>query len=284
MTSLDTWVKGGRPRTLAAAIAPVIVGTALAGTHAMFARAALALIVSLSLQIGVNYSNDYSDGVRGTDSDRVGPIRIVASGLATPAAVRKAAFIAFSLAGIAGIALAALSSWWLLIVGALAILAAWTYTGGKTPYGYQGFGEISVFTFFGLVATMGTYYVQTQTLTLKSLAAAIPIGALSCAILAINNIRDRVKDALVGKRTLAVYLGENGSRNFFVLLLLLAHVAAIFVTPWALITLAALPFSLQLAREVKGEMESAALIPMIAKTGQLQLLFSALLATAILVS
>jgi 1,4-dihydroxy-2-naphthoate octaprenyltransferase len=284
MTSLDTWVRGGRPHTLAAAVAPVIIGTALAGTHAMFMRAGLALIVSLSLQIGVNYSNDYSDGIRGTDSDRVGPIRIVASGLATPAAVKKAAFIAFSLAGIAGIALAALSSWWLILVGALAILAAWTYTGGKTPYGYKGFGEISVFTFFGLVATMGTYYVQTETLTLRSLAAAIPIGALSCAILAINNIRDRTKDALVGKHTLAVYLGENGSRNFFALLLLLAHIAALFVTPWALFTLAALPFSLRLACEVKGEMESAALIPMIAKTGQLQLLFSTLLAMAILVS
>lgn len=284
MTSLDTWVKGGRPRTLAAAIAPVIVGSALAGTHAMALRAALALIVSLALQIGVNYSNDYSDGIRGTDSDRVGPVRIVASGLATPAAVKRAAFIAFSIAGIAGVALAALTTWWLLVVGAAAIVAAWNYTGGKTPYGYKGFGEISVFAFFGLVATMGTFYVQTQTLTLKSLAAAIPIGSLSCAILAINNIRDRAKDALVGKHTLAVHLGEDGSRNFFVLLLLLAHVAALFVSPWALITLAALPFSLRLAREVKIEKESVALIPMIAKTGQLQLLFSALLAVAILIS
>ena len=284
MTSLDTWVKGGRPRTLAAAIAPVIVGSALAGTHAMLLRAALALIVSLTLQIGVNYSNDYSDGIRGTDSDRVGPVRIVASGLATPAAVKRAAFIAFSIAGIAGIALAALTTWWLLVVGAAAIVAAWNYTGGKTPYGYKGFGEISVFVFFGLVATMGTFYVQTQTLTLRSLAAAIPIGSLSCAILAINNIRDRAKDALVGKHTLAVHLGEDGSRNFFVLLLLLAHVAALFVSPWALITLAALPFSLRLAREVKIEKESVALIPMIAKTGQLQLLFSALLAVAILIS
>ncbi len=284
MTSLDTWVKGGRPKTLAAAIAPVIVGSALAGTHAMFLRAALALIVSLALQIGVNYSNDYSDGIRGTDSDRIGPVRIVASGLATPAAVKRAAFIAFSIAGIAGLALAALTTWWLLVVGAAAIIAAWKYTGGKTPYGYKGFGEISVFVFFGLVATMGTYYVQTQSLTLISLAAAIPIGSLSCAILAINNIRDRAKDALVGKHTLAVHLGEDGSRNFFVLPLLLAHVAALFVSPWALITLAALPFSLRLAREVKLEKESVALIPMIAKTGQLQLLFSALLAVAILIS
>lgn len=284
MTSLDIWVKGGRPKTLAAAIAPVIVGSALAGTHAMFLRAALALIVSLALQIGVNYSNDYSDGIRGTDSDRIGPVRIVASGLATPAAVKRAAFIAFSIAGIAGLALAALTTWWLLVVGAAAIVAAWKYTGGKTPYGYKGFGEISVFVFFGLVATMGTYYVQTQTLTLRSLAAAIPIGSLSCAILAINNIRDRAKDALVGKHTLAVHLGEDGSQNFFVLLLLLAHVAALFVSPWALVTLAALPFSLRLAREVKIEKESVALIPMIAKTGQLQLLFSALLAVAILIS
>ena len=284
MTSLDTWVKGGRPRTLAAAVAPVIVGTALAGTHALPARAGLALVVSLSLQIGVNYSNDYSDGVRGTDSDRVGPIRIVASGLATPAAVKKAAFIAFSVSAAAGIALASMSTWWLLLVGAVAIVAAWTYTGGKTPYGYRGFGEISVFVFFGLVATMGTYFVQTHMLTLRSLAAAIPIGALSCAILAINNIRDRAKDALVGKHTLAVYLGENGSRNFFAILLLVAHAAALFVTPWALITLVALPFSLKLARDVKTEKESVALIPMIAKTGQLQLFFATLLASAILIS
>lgn len=284
MTSLDTWVKGGRPRTLAAAIAPVIVATALASTHALLGRATLALIVSLSLQIGVNYSNDYSDGIRGTDSDRVGPIRIVAGGLATPAAVKRAAFIAFSIAGIAGFVLAALSSWWLIAVGVIAILAAWTYTGGKSPYGYRGFGEISVFVFFGLVATMGSYYVQTETITLESLVVSIPIGSLACALLAINNIRDREKDALVGKHTLAVYLGEEGSRNFFVLLLLSAHVAALFFSPWALLTLVALPFSLRLAREVKGEKESAALIPMIAKTGQLQLLFSALLAISILIS
>lgn len=284
MTTLDTWVKGSRPRTLAAAIAPVLVATALAGKDAIFSRALLALVVSLSLQIAVNYSNDYSDGIRGTDSDRVGPLRITASGLASPSAVKSAALIAFSIASIAGLVLAALSSWWLVAVGAAAIIAAWNYTGGKTPYGYNGFGEISVFVFFGLVATMGSFYVQTQTLTWKSFLVAVPIGSLACAILAINNIRDRAKDSLVGKRTLAVFLGERGSRSFFVGLLLTAHVVALLVTPWALITLAALPFTLRLARLVKGESQGASLIPLIAKTGQLQLLFAALLATALLLS
>lgn len=281
MSSLDTWIKGSRPRTLAAAISPILVATALAGKDAMLSRAGLALVVSLALQVAVNYSNDYSDGIRGSDSDRVGPIRIVASGLATPASVKRAALIAFSIAGIAGFTLAAMTSWWLLAIGALSIIAAWTYTGGRTPYGYNGFGEISVFLFFGLIATMGSYYVQTQRLTLKSLFAAIPIGALSCAILAINNIRDRAKDEAVGKRTLAVRLGESKSRNFFLGLLLTAHISALLVTPWAVITLLLIPLTFRLARLIKAETHGKALIPLLAKTGQLQLLFAALLALAL---
>lgn len=283
-TWVNTWVTGARPRTLAAAIAPVLVATALAGKDAMLARATLALVVSLSLQVAVNYANDYSDGIRGTDSDRVGPTRIVAGGLATPASVKTAAFLAFFVAGVAGLALAAMTSWWLIVIGALAVFAAWTYTGGQTPYGYTGFGEISVFVFFGLVATMGTFYVQTQTLTLKSLLASIPIGALSCAILAINNIRDRAKDEAVGKRTLAVRLGENNSRNFFIGLLITAHVAALLITPWAAITLLLLPLTFRLARLVKGESHGRALIPLLAETGQLQLLFASLLALALWLS
>lgn len=284
MTTLDTWVKGARPRTLPAAVAPVIVATALAGSDAVASRAALALLVSLSLQIGVNYSNDYSDGIRGTDSDRVGPTRIVASGLATPSSVKAAAFISFLIGALAGLVLAILTSWWLVAVGAAAILAAWYYTGGKRPYGYSGLGEVAVFVFFGLVATMGSYFVQSEKITLKSLLAAIPVGALACAILVINNIRDREKDQAVGKRTLAVRLGDRGSRNFFVGLLLLAHLSSLLITPWAMLTLVLTPLTFQLARSVKSQIHGTALIPMLAKTGQLQLLFAGLLALALWLS
>jgi 1,4-dihydroxy-2-naphthoate octaprenyltransferase len=284
MTTLDTWIKGSRPRTLPAAVTPVIVATALAGSAANLPRALLALIVSLAMQIAVNYANDYSDGVRGTDADRVGPIRIVASGLATPLAVKKAAFFSFCVAGVAGLSLAAMSSWWIIAVGAAAIFAAWFYTGGKSPYGYRGFGEISVFIFFGLVATMGTYFVQTEKITMRSFLVSIPVGALSCSLLAINNIRDRAKDAIVGKRTLAVRMGDAGSRRFFGALLVIAHVAALLVTPWALITLILSPLSFNLARQVNGNAEGAALIPLLGKTGRLQLLFAALLSTALILA
>ncbi len=284
MTTLDTWVKGARPRTLPAAVAPVVVATALAGSDAIASRAALALLVSLSLQIGVNYSNDYSDGIRGTDSDRVGPTRIVASGLATPSSVKAAAFISFLIGALAGLVLAILTSWWLVAVGAAAILAAWYYTGGKKPYGYSGLGEVAVFVFFGLVATMGSYFVQLEKITLQSLLAAIPVGALACAILVINNIRDREKDQAVGKRTLAVRLGDRGSRNFFVGLLLLAHLSSLLITPWAMLTLVLTPLTFQLARSVKSQIHGIALIPMLAKTGQLQLLFAGLLALALWLS
>ncbi len=285
MISIDTWIKGARPRTLPAAIAPVLVATALAKSHANIGRAALALLVSLALQIAVNYSNDYSDGVRGTDADRVGPVRLVGSGLASAAAVKRAALYSFTVAGLAGLALAWLSSWWLLAVGASAIFAAWTYTGGKNPYGYKGLGEISVFLFFGVVATVGSYFVQTEKITMKSFIVSIPMGALSCAILAVNNIRDLKKDAAVGKRTLAVRLGEKGSRRFFFALLLSAHIAALLtLSPWSLITLVLLPITFGLGRSVTSGIEARALIPVLAKTGQLQLLFSGLLATSLWLS
>lgn len=284
MATLDTWVKGARPRTLPAAIAPVIVATALAGSDAIATRAALALLVSLSLQIGVNYANDYSDGIRGTDTDRVGPTRIVASNLATPASVKSAAIISFLVGAVAGLVLAAITSWWLIAVGGAAILAAWYYTGGKRPYGYSGLGEIAVFLFFGLVATMGSYFVQMEKITLKSFLVAVPVGSLACAILAINNIRDREKDKAVGKRTLAVRLGERGSRNFYVGLLLLAHISALLVTPWAMLTLILAPLTFQLARSVTSQIHGFALIPMLAKTGELQLLFAGLLSLALWLS
>ena len=204
--------------------------------------AGLALIVSLSLQVGVNYANDYSDGIKGTDDNRVGPTRLVASGLASAKSVKQAAFIAFAISAVVGLVLALSTSLWLIAVGAAAILAAWTYTGSKRPYGYLGLGEISVFLFFGLVATMGSYYVQTEKITWQSFMVAIPMGSLACAILAINNLRDRAQDELVGKRTLAVRLGDARARKLFIALLLLAHVAAISVSDKnTLITLALLP-------------------------------------------
>jgi 1,4-dihydroxy-2-naphthoate octaprenyltransferase len=285
MIPVRTWIQGARPRTLAAAVTPVLVGTALAKSDAIWNRAILALVVSLSLQVAVNYANDYSDGVRGTDTDRIGPIRLVAGELASAALVKRAAFISFFVAGIAGLCLAAITTWWLVVIGAIAMLAAWAYTGGKSPYGYSGYGEISVFIFFGLVATMGSYYVQTETLTWKSVVVAVPIGSLSCAILAINNIRDRAKDALVGKHTLAVRLGDRGSRNFYFALLLIAHVAALLtLTPWALLTLALAPLTLRLGNSVRHGADGVALIPLLAKTGELQLRFAALLATALWLS
>lgn len=282
---INIWVMGARPRTLPAAITPVLVATSLARQDANLARALLALFVSLTMQIGVNYANDYSDGIKGTDADRVGPIRIVASGLARPKEVRNAAFLAFLSAAVAGLALAAMSSWWIVAVGAVAILAAWYYTGGNSPYGYRGLGEISVFIFFGLVATMGTYFVQTQKITWSAFLAAVPVGALSCSLLVINNIRDLDKDARVGKKTLAVRMGDDGSRFFFAMLLLLAHVVALFVAPWGLITLALAPISYSLARQVNsnmGNLEGAKLIPLLGQTGRLQLLFALLLSTALL--
>lgn len=288
MTPVRTWIQGARVRTLPAAVAPVLVATALAKSDAIAGRAILALLVSLSLQIAVNYANDYSDGVRGSDADRVGPARIVGSGLASPWAVKRAAFLSFLVASIAGLILAAMTSWWLIPIGAIAISAAWAYTGGKNPYGYSGYGEISVFIFFGIVATMGSYYVQTQTLTLKSFIVAIPIGALSCALLAINNIRDRAKDAIVGKHTLAVRLGDRGSRYFFLGLLVSAHITALLtLTPWAFLTLGLLPLTLRLGRLVLSGadgLDGLALIPLLAKTGQLQLLFAGLFATALWLS
>ena len=208
MTSVSKWVAGARPRTLAAAIAPVMVATAFAGSQWSPWRALLALIVSLALQIGVNYANDYSDGIRGTDDSRIGPMRLTASGLAKPGAVKAAAALSFLIAACAGLALASLTTWWLILVGALSINAAWGYTGGNKPYGYKGLGEVAVFLFFGVVATVGSYFAQTEKINLQIFIISIPMGALACAILAINNLRDRAQDEIVGKKTLAVRLGE----------------------------------------------------------------------------
>ena len=279
---MNKWVVGARPRTLPAAIAPVLVATTLAGSNADFAMAGLALVVSLALQVGVNYANDYSDGIKGTDDNRVGPTRLVASGLASAKSVKQAAFISFAVAAAVGLVLAYSTSLWLVAVGTAAIFAAWTYTGSKRPYGYLGLGEISVFLFFGLVATMGSYYVQAQEITWQSFIVAIPMGCLACAILAINNLRDRAQDELVGKRTLAVRLGDSRARKLFIALLLLAHISALAVPGEnTLITLVLVPQTFMIANQVRSGATGPALIPLLGKTGELQLFFAVLLALAL---
>ena len=276
---MNKWILGARPRTLPAAIAPVVVATALVGADFNWFRAALALKVAVWLQIGVNFANDYSDGVKGTDEDRVGPIRLVGSGLATAKSVKAAAFISFGIASIAGAWLAFLTSPLLIVLGVLSIAAAWGYTGGKKPYGYRGLGELSVFLFFGVIATMGTYYAQTEEITFLSFVVSIPMGALSCAILAINNLRDRPKDELVGKLTVAVRIGDRKARVMYVALLALAHIAAIAtLIPTTLLTLLALPMSLSISRQVLSGISGKELIPILGKTGKLQMVFAILFA------
>jgi 1,4-dihydroxy-2-naphthoate octaprenyltransferase len=279
---MNIWIAGARPRTLPAAIAPVLVATALAGSNSKVIPALLALSVSLSLQIGVNYANDYSDGIRGTDDDRIGPLRITASGLASPRAVRNAAFISFAIAAVAGLLLAAMTTWLLIAVGALAIAAAWGYTGGTNPYGYLGLGELFVFIFFGLVATMGSYYVQVEELTLDSLLIAVPMGALSCSILVVNNIRDRALDAVAGKKTLAVRAGDKPARFGFLFLIVLAFFTPLALgSPWILLTFLAAPYAAIVAHGVLGGASGRDLIPLLTKTGKLQLQYSLLLAIAL---
>lgn len=282
---MNKWIIGARPRTLPAAIAPVAVATALAGKDAAAIPALLALFVALSLQVGVNYANDYSDGIRGTDNDRVGPIRLTASGIASAQSVKNAAFISFALAAIAGLGLALMTSWWLIAVGAAAILAAWGYTGGKNPYGYMGLGELFVFIFFGVVATVGTFFVQVETITLDSILISIPMGTFSCALLSINNIRDRALDEPAGKKTLAVRLGDRRARHLFAGLITLGYFATLaLLNPWTIFTLATAPMAFSLVRGVLGSAQGAELIPYLAKTGKLQLQFSILLSLALLLS
>ena len=212
MATPGQWLAGSRPRTLPAAVSPVLAGTAVAAYVAepVWWRALLAMVVAVAMIIGVNYANDYSDGIRGTDADRVGPMRLVGSGAATPKAVKAAAFAAFGVAAVAGLVLAATTAWWLVAVGAVCVVAAWYYTGGSTPYGYLGLGEVMVFVFFGLVAVIGTTYVQTGTWEWAALYAGTGIGALACAILVANNLRDIPTDEVAGKITLAVRLGDPG--------------------------------------------------------------------------
>jgi len=283
------WLAGARPRTLPAALAPVLVGTGAAAALDGFrpSTALLALVVALALQVAVNYANDYSDGTRGTDADRVGPMRLVGSGAASPKAVLVAAMLSFAVAAVAGLVLAALTSWWLVAVGAVCILAAWTYTGGPIPYGYRALGEVFVFVFFGLVAVVGTTYVQTRTLPGLAYAVAVPIGLLIVAILVVNNLRDIDGDALVGKRTLAVLLGERGTRWAFAGLFgvaLLVVLAVGVVRPWVLITLLAVPLGVPPLRTVLGGGRGPALIAALGGTGRLTLVTGVLLAAGLALS
>lgn len=277
---MNIWILGARPRTLPAAITPVVVAVAIAYPTFDFINALLALLVGLSLQIAVNYANDYSDGIRGSDTDRVGPTRLVASGLATPSEVKKAAFLAFAIGAMAGLYLANRTSYWFIAIGAVAIFSAWGYTGGKNPYGYRGLGEIYVFIFFGLVATLGTYYGQTGEITIEAIMAAISNGAVSCALLAVNNIRDIEGDAKVNKRTLAVRLGDTRARRFYMFLIFIAIFTSFTVTIFA--ALGIFP-ALKLLNEIKFR-KGKELIAVLGATGKFQLILGGLTSIGTLVN
>jgi 1,4-dihydroxy-2-naphthoate octaprenyltransferase len=316
---MGQWVQGARPRTLPAAVAPVLVGTAIAyevlapvlslglsggswfaysplvatvsasdslpellARHgavtwsAFVARALLALVVSLALQVGVNYANDYSDGIRGTDHARVGPVRLVGQGLAEPRAVKRAAFASFAVAALAGLGLVlATLAWWLVGVGLAAIVAAWFYTGGPRPYGYAGLGEVFVFVFFGLVAVVGSTYVQTLTITTPAVAVGAACGSLSVAILLANNLRDIPTDTESGKHTLAVRIGDHGTRVAYSVAVAAPFLIAVGVafgrTPWALLALLSLPLAVGPTRTVRSGATGRDLVPVLAGTGLLLL-------------
>ena len=290
MATLSQWVEGARPRTLPAAVAPVLVGTGAA--HALgrsdSAYALLALLVSLALQVGVNYANDYSDGIRGTDTDRVGPVRLVGQGLANPGNVKLAAMLAFAGAALLGLALVALSgAYSMLLVGAASIAAAWYYTGGRRPYGYAGLGEVFVFVFFGLVATLGTTYTQALSVSPAAIAGAVGVGAIASAILVANNLRDIPTDRDHGKRTLAVRLGQPRTRALYAALLTLALacvLVAAAIHPSALIALLSFVLAIPLLRRVLGGALGKDLVPVLSGTGRFELVYGALLALGLAVA
>ena len=278
MATPDQWIAGARPRTLPAAVAPVLAGTGVAAylDGSVWWKALLALVVSVALQVGVNYANDYSDGIRGTDAVRVGPLRLVGSGLARPAVVRRAALICFAIAGLAGLALVIMTGhWWLLAVGVGCVLAAWFYTGGKRPYGYLGLGELFVFVFFGLVAVCGTAYVQVGRISLATVLTGVGIGALTCAILVANNLRDIIGDAGVGKRTLATRLGDPRTRAFYLILVVIAALMIIVVATltsiWALLGLVGLVLIIPAVRTVLTGGRGPQLIAVLKTTGLAEL-------------
>jgi 1,4-dihydroxy-2-naphthoate polyprenyltransferase len=280
--TVNRWVVGARPRTLPAAVVPVALGVGCAAGLGPISwwRAALALVVSLALQVGVNYANDYADGVRGTDAVRVGPVRLVAAGLAAPAAVKRAALSSFAVAALAGLVLAASTTWWLLVVGVVSIAAAWGYTGGPRPYGYLGLGELFVFVFFGLVATVGTTYVSVERITGLSVVTGCGAGFVACALLVVNNLRDIPTDRAAGKRTLAVRLGDRRTRWLYQALVAATFaavvVAAVAWRPPALLGLAAAALAVQPVRQIRRGASGPALIAVLGTTSRLQLGFGVL--------
>jgi 1,4-dihydroxy-2-naphthoate polyprenyltransferase len=283
VTTAAEWVQGARPRTLGAAISPVLVGTAAAyadSDDVIWWRAGAALVVALALQVGVNYANDYSDGVRGTDARRAGPLRLTASGVAAPAAVRNAAVLAFGVAAVFGLALAIAVDLRLLVVGVAAIAAAALYTGGPRPYGYSGLGELSVLVFFGLVATAGSAYVQIERVPAAAWWGALAVGLLACAILLANNIRDIGSDRAAGKRTLAVRTGAPAARALFAACIAAAFLAVVGVgvlEPPALIALAAMPLAVAPVRTVATRTDPPSLVAALVGTARLQLVVAVLL-------
>ena len=286
MAGVAQWIEGARPRTLPNAIAPVIVGTGAAAWlgSAVWWKVLLALAVSVSLIVGVNYANDYSDGIRGTDDERAGPLRLVGSKLAAPRAVLSAAVVSLAVGAVAGVALAVMSSPWLIAVGAVCIAGAWLYTGGSRPYGYAGFGEIAVFVFFGLVAVLGTQYTQALRVDGVGAAAAVATGALSSAVLVANNLRDIPTDKVAGKITLAVRLGDAGTRVLYQSLLGLAAVmtlALMRATPWCALGFLAAPLALKAARPVRTGQGGRELIPVLRDTGLTMLVWSVAVAAAL---
>lgn len=285
---MNLWVAGARPRTLPASVVPVVVGTAVADAQGDVVpwRAVAALVVAVAIQVGTNYANDYSDGIRGTDDARVGPVRLVAAGLAPPAAVKRAALAAFALAGVVGLALTAAVGPELIVVGAASLAAGWLYTGGPRPYGYAGLGEVVVFVFFGVVATVGSAYVHLEHVSGLAVVASIPIGLLATALLIVNNLRDIPGDTAAGKRTLAVRLGDPATRLLYVGCLAAAFACVPLVAlsrPPALLALLALPLARRPALTVGRGAAGPALVPVLVATGQLQLAVGLLLAIGIAV-
>lgn len=286
MASFAQWFNGARPRTLPTALAPVIAGVG-AASHVDDSPSWLAVlgafVVAIGLVVGVNYANDYSDGIRGTDDDRVGPQRLVGSGAASPGAVRTAAIIAFAVAAVAGLWLALATHWWLILVGAVCILAAWFYTGGSRPYGYAGFGEIAVFVFFGLVAVCGTQLVVGGRIDAVGVGIAIAVGSFASAILVTNNLRDIDSDATVGKRTAAVILGDYSTRYLYAFLMTLPFFMTVVLTlhhPWALAGLLMAPFANAVGRNVVSGATGAALVRALGQTGLIMLAWALIIAVA----
>jgi 1,4-dihydroxy-2-naphthoate octaprenyltransferase len=290
VTTPSEWVQGARPRTLGAAVAPVLVGTSAAVADAdgvLWWRFAGAMVVALALQVGVNYANDYSDGVRGTDAERRGPLRLTATGTATPAAVRAAAAISFGIAAVVGLVLSLVVNPWLLLVGVLAIAAAVLYTAGPVPLGYIGLGEVLVLVFFGFVATVGSAYVQVEEVPGAAWWGSLVVGLLACAILLVNNLRDIPTDTVAGKRTLAVRVGATATRRLFVACYVGSFVAVVAIgitQPWALLGLIALPLVVAPVRTVLTRSDPPSLVAVLVATSRVELVVAVLVSVGLCLS